>query len=95
MDQPISFYERCTCSIYTDTYIIDGIRAELNLTALAAYLKYDWEKNDCSIVSMIPLNSADSIWVGTDLNNVYWPKAGDVIRIYHMQSNDGNRSRAE
>ncbi len=71
MDQPISFGEGCTCSIYTDTYIADGIRAELNLTAIAVYLKHDWQKYDCSIVSTRPLNSTDSIWVGTDLNNVY------------------------
>ena len=60
-----------TWEIYTDTYIADGIRAELNLTAFPVYLKHDWQKCDCSIVSMRPLNSTDSIWVGTDLNNVY------------------------
>ncbi len=42
------------------------------LAALAVYLKHDWEKYDCSIVSTIPLNHTDSILVGTDLNNVYW-----------------------
>ncbi len=71
MDQLISFCERCTCSIHTDLYITGGIRVELNLTALAVYLKHDWGKYECSIVSTIPLIPTDSTWVGTDLNNIY------------------------
>ena len=48
------------------------------MTALAVYLKHDLEKYDCYTVSMIPLNSTDSIWVGTDLNNVYGGLKGHV-----------------
>ena len=52
------------------SYTIGGVQANDSILHvflfITLYLKHDWEKYDCSIVSTIPLNSTDNTCMGWD-----------------------------